>query len=323
MFNISKNFIHIIYFFLSLSYLIFFFGKNSLPTSVDWITQLRFHSEHFWQYNGWKYFFHDKWRFPLGANPLYGNDIGASIVYTDSIPIMAFIIKLFKIILPENIQYYTLWILICLHLQLYFSYKIIFKLTSNRNFAFIGSIFFILIPSIYLRMMNHVALTSHFLIIIGIYLTIFNHEKENIRWAILLSLSSLIHFYFTLMLIPLFLAKIFKKFLINKKLNFFIIDLSITFFPLLLTMFISGYFVINLTDSPGGGYGNYGLNILSIFNSSGLVFRENISFSNFLPSLFLTKTNSEDFNYLGLGGLIFFFLSFYYFINNLNKKFFF
>ena len=45
---------------------------------------------------GWEFFRNDSWRFPLGLNPNYGLDFGTSIVYTDSIPILAFIFKLLK-----------------------------------------------------------------------------------------------------------------------------------------------------------------------------------------------------------------------------------
>ena len=41
----------------------------------------------------WHFFKNDIWRFPLGSNPNYGDGIGSSIVYSDSIPILPLIFK--------------------------------------------------------------------------------------------------------------------------------------------------------------------------------------------------------------------------------------
>ena len=59
---------------------------------------------------GWEFFRNDTWKFPLGFNPNYGLELANSIVFSDSIPLFAFIFKLFKNFLPENFQYFSLWI---------------------------------------------------------------------------------------------------------------------------------------------------------------------------------------------------------------------
>ena len=43
--------------------------------------------------NGWIFFKNDIWHFPLGKNPNYGLDIATSIVFSDSIPLFAFLFK--------------------------------------------------------------------------------------------------------------------------------------------------------------------------------------------------------------------------------------
>ena len=37
----------------------------------------------------WYFFRNDIWRFPLGVNPNYGEELSSSIVFSDSIPILA------------------------------------------------------------------------------------------------------------------------------------------------------------------------------------------------------------------------------------------
>ena len=91
---------------------------------------------------GWEFFRNDSWRFPLGFNPNYGLEFGTSIAYSDSIPLFAFIFKLFKNFLPENFQYFSLWIVLIIYLQLLFSYLIIFNLTKNFYFSTISMFFY-------------------------------------------------------------------------------------------------------------------------------------------------------------------------------------
>lgn len=45
-------------------------------------------------YLGWAFYRNTPWGFPIGSNPDYGIDIGSSIVYSDSVPIMAIFFKL-------------------------------------------------------------------------------------------------------------------------------------------------------------------------------------------------------------------------------------
>ena len=53
---------------------------------------------------GWKYFKEDIWRFPFGLNPNYGMYLNGSIIFSDSIPLLAIFFKIFKNILPIDCQ---------------------------------------------------------------------------------------------------------------------------------------------------------------------------------------------------------------------------
>ena len=91
---------------------------------------------------GWKYFRNDIWRFPLGLNPNFGIYAGGSIVFSDSIPILSIFFKFIKSYLPTNFQYFSTWILLCIYLQLFFSFKLVYKLTNNLIYSLISSLFF-------------------------------------------------------------------------------------------------------------------------------------------------------------------------------------
>lgn len=91
---------------------------------------------------GWQFFRQAPLlQWPLGANRAYGMEIGSSIVFTDSIPIMAFIFKPFSAWLPETFQYIGIWVLLCFMLQAYFAWKLLSLITPNRWLALVGSAF--------------------------------------------------------------------------------------------------------------------------------------------------------------------------------------
>ena len=71
---------------------------------------------------GWYFFLNDIWRFPLGNNPNYGDELSLSIIFSDSLPILALFFKLFKSFIPASFQYFSFWYFICFYLQLFFSF---------------------------------------------------------------------------------------------------------------------------------------------------------------------------------------------------------
>ena len=79
------------------------------PTSTLWLDQGDI-AQHFL---GWHFFRGEPWMLPPGASPRYGLDMGSSIVFTDSIPLLAFAFKAIRAVLPSHFQYAGLWMLFC------------------------------------------------------------------------------------------------------------------------------------------------------------------------------------------------------------------
>ena len=119
---------------------------------------------------GWHFFKNDIWRFPLGSNPNYGGELGSSIVYTDSIPILAFIFKLFKSFIPGSFQYYSFWYFLCFYLQLFFSFKILKSFTHSDLYSFVGSLFFLIAPILIFRLnIGHSTFIGHWILLFTLY----------------------------------------------------------------------------------------------------------------------------------------------------------
>jgi len=142
---------------------------------------------------GWYFFKNDIWRFPLGNNPNYGEEISSSIVYTDSIPLLAFFFKLFKIFIPGKFQYFSLWYFICFYLQLFLSFKILNKFTNSISYSFIGSLFFLVAPIFIYRVNYHGSVSGQWILLLTLYLALFYKvDKAKLNWFLLIILSSLI-----------------------------------------------------------------------------------------------------------------------------------
>ena len=69
------------------------------------------------EYLGWEFFRQAPWSLPIGKNPYFGMDASTSIVYSDSIPLLAIFFKIARSYLSEPFQYFGLWSLLCFILQ--------------------------------------------------------------------------------------------------------------------------------------------------------------------------------------------------------------
>jgi len=308
----------LIYFFISIVFTILFNGFENINfTNTEWLFLGNDMSAH---QTGWNFFKNDIWRFPFGSNPDFGNGIGNSIIYSDSIPLFAFIFKLFNFLLPEKFQYFGLWFILCFFLQGILSYFLTLKITNDIKVSFLSSIFFIIFPAFIYRMGWHPALFAHWTLIITIFLVLQKDHKNNHHWIFLILLTSLIHFYFTvIVLITYNILKIFslyeRKINLKKYLQHIIISHSL----LIFVMFCAGYFEVRIVDTFALGFGIYKLNLLSILDP--VVTNEGLAWSWILPDLKLSKGEElEGFNFVGSGGLVLLCLTVYLLIMDANLR---
>ena len=78
-------------------------------------------------------------------------------------------------------------------------------------------------------------------------------------------------------------------------------------FVIVITMYVSGYFIIPSTDTLGYGFGIFKTNLLTFFDPvpSGSDF----NWSLFLPDIKNNNGEHEGFAYLGIGGILLLFIS--------------
>ena len=309
---------YLLLFFLAVSFsvtLTFLGLENLYFNNVDWLYSTGDVSN---AQNGWIFFKNDKWYFPLGKSPNYGLEIGTSIIFSDSIPLFAFFFKIFKNFLADNFQYFSLWIFICFFLQIYIAYLIILKLTKNTFFSILSSFIFLIVPILIYRISFHMTLGGQWIILLAIYLNLIeNKKKEIFYWIVLLVLSTLIHLYFTVMLFVMFFAFLFQKFLEEKNFINIFLNLIFSIFIVLIFMYIFGYFETPVVSTVSRGYGEFKLDLLSIFDPKATG-APGPHWSTFLKDI--SGTTSEGFNYFGLGNIFIIFLSIIAFFFNCIKK---
>ena len=262
----------------------------------------------------------DIWRWPITSNPNYGVDINNNIILSDNITFLNIIFKFISKFITSNFQFYGPWVLICLFLQSFFSYKVFFYYTQNIKYSFICSIFFIILPILLDRIFIHFALSAHWLVLWSFYLAIkdVNKNKFNYKWLLIFTIALLTNIYFFIVVMAIFSY----SYLVNGNynLNYKIKILAINYFYCLLILYLIGFFNMNVINYIQYGFGFYKSNLLTFFDSTGGFHLRNWSLLNIFD--FKSMNGEEEgFGYLGLGGIVLFFILIYNLIFQKNKNF--
>ncbi len=260
----------------------------------------------FKDYVGWMFFRNGSWTFPIGLNPTYGLDFSNSIVFSDSIPLVAFVFKAIRFALPETFQYLGIWTLICFVLQAYFAWLVIGLMTKNRWLKVFACLILVFSPPMLWRVNQHTALVAHFMILAAFYL-IFSPGQASKRWnkgvlwGLLLSAAVLTHFSLFVMVAALWLANLIDQITFAKAQRLTQVKnacLQLVCLGLLIAflMWQAGYFAVSSSSGSLGGYGFFRMNLLSPFDPKG--------WSYILRTLPLPSDYGEGYMYFGLGLLL-------------------
>lgn len=260
----------------------------------------------FKDYVGWMFFRNSPWTFPIGLNPTYGLEFSNSIVFSDSIPLMAFAFKAIRFALPETFQYLGIWTLICFVLQAYFAWLVLGFMTQNNWIKFFTCVILVFAPPMLWRVNQHTALVAHFMILAAFYL-IFSPERKSkfwtkgLLWGILAGSAVLTHFSLFVMVAAIWSANLLDQ-IVFSKVNPFA-QLKNAFLQVIcigslivFLMWQAGYFAMSSSSGSLGGYGFFRMNLLSPFDPKG--------WSYILRALPLPSDYGEGYMYFGFGLLL-------------------
>ncbi|MCE7527902.1 DUF6311 domain-containing protein [Polynucleobacter sp. IMCC 30228] len=270
------------------------------PSNLSWIFGRFDPPQH---YLGWVFYRYAPWTFPIGLSPNFGMDISSSIVYTDSLPLMAIFFKLFSPILPQVFQYFGIWLLVCFLLQAWFSWKIISLISNNFWVNFFGTGLLSFSPPMFWRLYTpsgtQASLVAHFLILAALFLLLRKSQERRIfSWTLLLSVAVLTHFYLFAIVSFLWISDLLDRSISQKVMPYrkLFYELFLVSGVLLLCTWQVGYFSIMGSSGIDSGYGFFKLNVLGPIDPSG--------WSYLLPNIPIPTSWGEGFNYLGLGAIL-------------------
>ena len=306
--NLNRKQSHLYPIFIGLIAFLLIAGPQFLsPTNVAWLVG----GDPLQHYLGWAFYRNSPWTWPVGLNPLYGMEFSNSIVFTDSIPLLAIPLKAISQFLPYPFQYLGIWVLLCFVLQSYFAFRLIGLITNSVGIQCLGSILFLFSPPLIFRLSLHESLMGHFIILATLYLNLktssrFIQTKRSyshyLLWIILLSIAILTHFYLAVMVLVLYLADVCNRVFIKKSSSFKEVFFE-NVFLISIAGFVAwqaGYFAIEGASATTRGFGDFRTNLLALFNSRG--------WSYWLTPIPLRDAveaaTGEGFQYLGAGSLL-------------------
>jgi len=292
----------------------FSYGLGILnPQNINWLLS----AQHDWgtHYLGWAFYRDSPWMFPLGNMCGYVYPLGANVGLTDSIPLIAIPLKIISPLLSDDFQYLGLWLLCCYLMAAHYTLKI-FGLYKIPVYAgLLGVILVVANPVLFYRGM-HPALCAHGFILAALYYYLVPATAATVKsinraqlWLALL--SGLINPYLCLMVLGFSFILPAKEYFYSK----LITARKAIVYPLLTCVYIVISWIlvgmISLRQFESlevqDGYGLYGFNYNSFFNSNG--------FSALLPGMpWVTPHQYEGFMYLGVGMMVLIAIALVYFL---------
>jgi hypothetical protein len=186
-------------------------GRIIDPTNTSWLMN----GDAAQHYSGWRFFRETPlWQWPLGNNPKLGMEYSSSIVFTDSLPLGAFISKYLRAFLPDTFQYFGIWLWLCFVLQALFTFKVLQRFIVHRTQLVVASTFLVLSPALIYRLVHqgygHMALAGHFVLLAALHLYL-SPTIRTTGWAVLMCATALIHAYLMPMIFMVWVASLVRK----------------------------------------------------------------------------------------------------------------
>lgn len=294
---------------LGATFFLWLFGLQLLdPTNIGWLM----HGDPAQHYLGWQFFRTESWHWPPGRIENFGMPVGTSIVFTDSIPLLAFLFKPFASWLPVEFQYFGAWMFACYVLSAVFGWRLMMRATPHSGLCALGTLFFLMSPAMLLRAYGHESLMAHWLLLAG--LDRYASPWRGSAWLALLLVAVLVHPYLFLMTLALAAAGLIRAFMSEKTGTRLQWQAMLGAIVLLMIMWGAGYFTAAPRQLAAEGYGHYSANLLSyvdpmdwhgFLHNYGRDIAGKHEWSQFLkPREQATIGQYEGFAYFGLGTLL-------------------
>lgn len=275
------------------------FGTQILPPgNTGWMLEGTIGPDPVQYWLGWTYFARAPWAWPPGLNPDWGLEVGSSIFFSDSIPLLAFAFKALRP-LVEVPQYWGLWLYACGALQAFLAWRLIGLATADPLARLAGAVLFVVQPLLLNRMGGHFALAGQFLLLAALYLCLTRAPaaRRLVAWVGLVLAASLIHAYLLPMVAGLWACDWLSRAIWRKAPALLATEAALVPAAGLMGLWAAGFFVLG--GGLGGTWGGYGamqLDLLAPFDPT--------HWGRFLPKLPQADHLEAQDSYIGLGALM-------------------
>lgn len=282
---------------------IMLYGVKMLDvTNVDWLYALAGGGDVSVTQASWEFFRNDSWHFPvIGYISNAPTSTGGSLLIQDIAPLFAVFFKLFRGILPDRFQYIGIWHFFNSIMQGGFACCILYKYLKKLSVCLCLTPLFLLFPPLLWRSYNHHALAGHWVLFLVIFIWVYRDEffdsvkRQLIAWVAVTSLAVWVQIYY---IIPVGFAMVgflLREWMRDRSWKKPALIFPVSVIGVLLSFWILGGFLF-AGSADIGGFGNYSMNLLSLFDSDG--------YSSIIPDIPSSPWNYEGWQYLGLSGIV-------------------
>lgn len=273
-FEIKKYRLYVIVALLSSGLFCLIYGTLVLnPTYVGWLYSDGW-SDPTIHYLGWKAFRNNPWMFPIGLMNNLAYPVHTSIIFTDSLPLVAVLLKIVSPILPADFQYFGIYQLFGFMATSILTVKILKEYSNNKTAIVLSTTFFLISQMLLNRACVHVALSSQWLLLLAlepIFLKDLFYECRPFykRCFLLGILASSIHLYYVPMCGICLLGYSVADWIETKRWKKQVISLFLYCLTCFLIIWLLGGFQGGFS-MPGAEYlGRTSFNLISLFNPYG------------------------------------------------------
>lgn len=249
------------------------------------------------------FFQQSPWTFPPGLNPQYGMEIPSAIMYGDAIPLFAFVFKILHAFTGQTVQFVGLWVLACFVLQGLFGWLLGALFTDSNTIKLSVALLLIFMP-VFLAPTLQLAgypISGQFLLLAAIVLYFATVDRRRrLLWTGLTVVAILCNPYLFAMVFGVWCADVVARaWRAEQTRRYLAIEVSTVIPALLLTLWLSGFFVMG-SGHESGWFGMFRANLLSMFDSKP----GHLTWSYFLPPTPKVSPYNNAPNFMGSGLLL-------------------
>ena len=255
-------------------------------------------------YAGWLFYRENAIGFPFCVTKAVNAPAGVSVAYTDSIPLLAALLRPVANALGGTFQYFGWFTLTSFALQGGFGALLCGLFCESVPACAAGSLLFSASPILIERAFRHTSLGAQWLVLAALYCYFCGRRQGRYRLPLLFAVNVLavgIHPYFLPMTYAVTLALLLEYAVTHKRWAgpavFLGCDLACT----AVLGWALGLLYGTATSGGQALYGYFSMNLNALWNPAGV---NGVLYSRFLPAQNQVGGNYDAFAYLGLGVLI-------------------